>query len=279
MKNSFYKGHGLGNDYIVVDPEELEFKLTTKNIRLICDRHLGIGSDGILALKTSKKADFGLQIFNPDGSEAEKSGNGLRIFARYLFATKKTQASTFSVETKGGIVRIELLKDKDGIPNNVRVGMGKAVFSKDLRAPITIDGIKYYFTKVDVGNPHAVFFKEGKERWSRRELLKIGPLVERDKLFPNRTNVQLAIPTGPSEVTILIWERGAGETKASGSSACAVAAAAVKLGLVKSPVMIKAPGGTLKIDVDSAFSILMEGAVEEVAIGQFSKDLLKELSH
>ena len=278
MKNGFYKGHGLGNDYIVVNPRELEFKLTPKNIRLICDRHLGVGSDGVLALNASKKADFGLRIFNPDGSEAEKSGNGLRIFARYLFATKKTDKSRFSIETKGGIVKVELLKNKAGVPDNIKVEMGKAVFSKDIKVPITIDGIKYYFTQVNVGNPHAVFFKKEKDKWSREELLKIGPQVERHKLFPNRINVQLATPTGADEVTILIWERGAGETKASGSSACAVAAAAVKLGLVKSPVMIKAPGGTLKIDVDSTFSILMEGAVEDVAVGQFSRDLLKELS-
>lgn len=277
MKNSFYKGHGLGNDYIVLDPKELDFKLTRKNIRLICDRHIGVGSDGILVFKNSKMANFGLQIFNPDGSEAEKSGNGLRIFARYIFATKKTDKSKFSVETKGGIVKVELLKNKSGIPNNVKVEMGNARFAKSLKAPITIDGKIYQFTAVNIGNPHAVFFKPAKKLWSREELLKIGPLIEKHKNFPNRTNVQLATPTGSNEVTILIWERGAGETKASGSSACAVAAAAVKLGLVKSPVTIKAPGGHLKIVVDSNYSILMEGPVEEVAVGQFSPAFLREL--
>ena len=114
MKNGFFRGHGLGNDYVVMDPTELTFKLTPGKIRGICDRHWGLGSDGILALVPSKKADFGLRIYNPDGSEAEKSGNGLRIFARYLHATGKTKKRTFTVETKGGLVSIALHLDRHG---------------------------------------------------------------------------------------------------------------------------------------------------------------------
>jgi diaminopimelate epimerase len=277
MKNYYYKGHGLGNDYIVVDSNELDFKLTPNAIKLICDRNLGVGSDGILAYIDSKKADFGLQIFNPDGSEAEKSGNGLRIFARYLFATKKTKDLTFSVETPGGIVNIELIKNSSGIPDIARVEMGKASFSDNKNEYITIDGNAYNYIYVNVGNPHAVFFKKKGELWSRDELLNIGPKVENDKQFPKKTNVQLATPTGDSEVTILIWERGAGETKASGSSACAVASAAVKLGLITSPVKIKAPGGTLDIEVNKSFNITMKGPVEEVATGYFSPDFIEKL--
>lgn len=278
MKNSYYKGHGLGNDYIVVDLEELEFKLTPEAIRRICDRHLGVGSDGILVYKTSKLADFGLQIFNPDGSEAEKSGNGLRIFARFLYATKKTKELKFSVETKGGIVNIELIKNQSGVPDLVKVEMGKATFSENTNESITIDGSEYIYTSVNVGNPHAVFFRDKGKKWSREELLSIGPKVEKHKVFPNKTNVQFAYPSGDSEITILIWERGAGETQASGSSACAVASAAVKLGLIKSPVKIKAPGGILDIAVDKSFNITMKGPVEEVATGYFSPDFVKELS-
>ena len=114
MKNGFFRGHGLGNDYVVMDPTELTFKLTPGKIRGICDRHWGLGSDGILALVPSKKADFGLRIYNPDGSEAEKSGNGLRIFARYLHATGKTKKRAFTVETKGGLVSIALHLDRHG---------------------------------------------------------------------------------------------------------------------------------------------------------------------
>ena len=114
MRNGFFKGHGLGNDYIAVDPTELDFRLTPSVIRAICDRHRGVGSDGILALHPSRKADFGLRIYNPDGSEAEKSGNGLRIFVRYLYSTRRTRKTQFSVDTRGGIVMIHLHLDGRG---------------------------------------------------------------------------------------------------------------------------------------------------------------------
>ena len=128
MRNAFFKGHGLGNDYIAVDPNELEFKLTPRVIRAICDRNWGLGSDGILALAPSRRADFGVRIYNPDGSEAEKSGNGLRIFARYLWATRRTRRRQFSVETRGGLVQIALHLDGGGYPSSATVEMGRATF-------------------------------------------------------------------------------------------------------------------------------------------------------
>ena len=128
MKNGFFKGHGLGNDYIAVDPTELDFKLTPRVIRAVCDRNWGLGSDGILALTPSRRADFGLRIYNPDGSEAEKSGNGLRIFGRYLWATRRTRRQQFTVETKGGLVTIQLHLDERGHPSASTVEMGQATF-------------------------------------------------------------------------------------------------------------------------------------------------------
>jgi diaminopimelate epimerase len=128
MKNGFFRGHGLGNDYVVMDPKELSFSLTPPRIKAICDRNWGLGSDGILALVPSKNADFGLRIFNPDGSEAEKSGNGLRIFARYLHATGKMKKKHFTVETKGGLVTIALHVDRHGDASAVTVEMGRATF-------------------------------------------------------------------------------------------------------------------------------------------------------
>ena len=128
MKNGFFRGHGLGNDYVVMDPKDLSFSFTPSRIKAICDRNWGLGSDGILALVPSKKADFGLRIFNPDGSEAEKSGNGLRIFARYLHATGKTKKKCFTVETKGGLVTITLHVDRHGDASAVTVEMGRATF-------------------------------------------------------------------------------------------------------------------------------------------------------
>jgi len=289
MKNGFFRGHGLGNDYVVMDPKELTFKLTPKTIKAICDRNRGLGSDGILALVPSKKADFGLRIFNPDGSEAEKSGNGLRIFACYLHATGKTKKKCFTVETKGGLVSIDLHVDRHGDAAAATVEMGIATFKPDalpcsldvpelIQQPIEAAGHSLMFTGVSVGNPHCVIFKPAGESWSREELLALGPALEHHKLFPKRTNVQLAVPTGPKEIFILIWERGAGETQASGSSSCAAASAAVRLGLVKSPVTVKMPGGVLNIEVTPAFSLTMKGPVAEVARGTLSPSFVRGLN-
>ena len=288
MKNGFFRGHGLGNDYIVMDPKELTCKLTPKNIERICNRNWGLGSDGILALVPSKKADFGLRIFNPDGSEAEKSGNGLRIFARYLHATGKTKKKHFTVETKGGLVTIALHLDRHGDASAATVEMGQATFKPDalpctltvpelIQQPIDAAGRSLIFTGVSVGNPHCVVFRPAGESWSREELLALGPALENHPLFPKRTNVQLAVPTGPKAIFILIWERGAGETQASGSSSCAAASVAVRLGLVKSPVTVTMPGGTLNIEVAPDFNLTMKGPVAEVARGTLSASFLRSL--
>lgn len=288
MKNGFFRGHGLGNDYLVMDPKELSFTLTPAVIEAICNRHWGLGSDGILTPVSSKTADFGLRIFNPDGSEAEKSGNGLRIFARYLHATGRTKKRRFTVETKGGIVTVDLHLDRRGDASTVTVEMGQAVFAPSalpctlpvaelLQQSIEAAGRSMVFTGVSVGNPHCVVFKQSGESWSREDLLTLGPALEHHSIFPKRTNVQLAVPTGPKELSILIWERGAGETQASGSSSCAAASAAVKLGLVTSPVAVKMPGGTLTIEVASDFSLTMKGPVAEVARGSLSPSFVRGL--
>ena len=288
MKNRFFRGHGLGNDYLVMDPLELTFKLSVGNIRGICDRHWGVGSDGILALVPSKKADFGLRIFNPDGSEAEKSGNGLRIFARYLHATGRTKKKQFTVETKGGLVSISLHVDRHGDAAAATVEMGRASFQPAalpctlslhelIQVPIEAAGQSLQFTGVSVGNPHCVLFKKAGETWRREDLLLLGPALENHSFFPKRTNVQLAVPTGPKEIFILIWERGAGETQASGSSSCAAASAAVRLGLVKGPVTVNMPGGNLNIEVAPDFSLTMKGPVAEVARGSLSPSFVRAL--
>ncbi|MFQ5990968.1 MAG: diaminopimelate epimerase [Nitrospiraceae bacterium] len=288
MKNGFFKGHGLGNDYLVMEPGQLGFRLTSANVRAICDRHRGVGSDGILASVPSKRADFGVRIYNPDGSEAEKSGNGLRIFARYLHAIGKTRRKTFTVETKGGVVAVVLHIDRAGDASTVTVEMGQATFRPQslpchlkvrelIDQPITVGRTRLRFTGVSVGNPHCVIFRPKGRRWTREELLSLGPELECHPLFPKRTNVQLAMPTGPRELFILIWERGAGETSASGSSACAAASAAIRLGLVRSPVKVRAPGGVMSIEVAKDLSLTMKGPVAEVARGTLSRAFLRTL--
>jgi diaminopimelate epimerase len=288
MKNKFFKGHGLGNDYIALDPAKLSFKLTPRTIRALCDRNWGIGSDGILALVPSKKANFGLRIYNPDGSEAEKSGNGLRIFGCYLYHTKHTRKKHFTVETKGGLVEIHLELNGHGWVGGATVDMGRAVFQpialpctlrvpELIQQPVKAAEQSLRFTGVSVGNPHCVVFKKKEEHWTREELLEIGPELENHTIFPKRTNVQLAVPIGPKAISILIWERGAGETQASGSSACAAACAGVRLGFVKSPVTVKAPGGSLEITVDPQYNVTMKGPVTEVARGEISPAFLSNL--
>ena len=297
MKNRFFKGHGLGNEYIVLDPAELTFKLTPERITWICDRRKGIGSDGVLTLQDSDSADFGLRIWNPDGSEAETSGNGLRIFACYLRATGRTQKQSFSVETPGGKVRVETQIDPCGVVSAATVQMGRATLSPAalpctldieelVEQPLKVTGETLTFTGVSVGNPHCVVFHPRSQRWQpepddllwrRVDLLRIGPALETHPIFPNRTNVQLAETTGLDSIRILIWERGAGETQSSGSSACAAASAAVRQGMVTPPVTVESPGGAMLVDIDEEFNLKLTGPVAEVARGTLSSTLLRQI--
>lgn len=320
--NCYFKGHGLGNEYIVLDPDELTFALTPAHIARICDRRNGIGSDGVLTLDESDTADFGLRIWNPDGSEAETSGNGLRVFACYLHATGRTREYSFTVETPGGTVQLETRHDRPGAEGKTgavsaegetgpvtgaTVHMGKATFRSEslpctlevnelIEQPINVAGESLTFTGVSVGNPHCVVFHPRGQRWyrddplkprdyldrrrthlswRRDDLLRLGPALENHPIFPQRTNVQLAERTGPDSIHILIWERGAGETPSSGSSACAAASTAVRLGLVTSPVTVETPGGELTVDLDREFKVALTGPVAEMAQGTLSEALLR----
>jgi diaminopimelate epimerase len=287
LRNRFWKGHALGNDYLAFDPHELSFRLTPRRVRALCDRHRGVGGDGLLELMPSRRADFGLRIWNPDGSQAEKSGNGLRIFARFLHATGRTRRTRLTVETAGGVVEIKLFPGRDGSPGRARVEMGRASFDpRDLpcrlrgelvQRPIRAAGRTLRFTGVSIGNPHCVVFAPRGRRWSRADLLELGPRLERHPSFPKRCNVQLATQAGPHALEILIWERGAGETSASGSSACAAACAAIRLGLVSSPVAVRAPGGVLRVGVSDRFEVALEGAVDEVASGALAPAFVRSL--
>lgn len=280
-KNFFVKSHGLGNDYVVVDPDMLTFELTESLIKKICDVHYGIGSDGLLVKVKSDVADFGLRIFNPDGSEAEKSGNGLRIFCKFLFDYGYTNHRDFTVETKGGIVRARIEKEEKGRAKIITVDMGRATF-KPADIPVRVDADecvdvelnigdkKFKVSCVSVGNPHCVVFVDNLDE---DEVRRYGPLIERHPMFPNRTNVQFVRPNSREEVDVLIWERGAGYTLASGSSSCAVASVLVKKGLTDRKVRVNMPGGQLTIEVDDDFNIRMTGPVQEICKGVLSDEL------
>jgi diaminopimelate epimerase len=282
----FTKGHGLGNDYIVIDEKDLRAPLSARAIERICDRNWGVGSDGILLLVPTPRADFGLRIFNPDGSEAEKSGNGLRIFAKYLWDHGRTKKATFTVDTKGGVVECQC-RVTDGRMGFVTVEMGRATFRAPdipmngpdrevVGVPLQLgDGTTLAVTAVSVGNPHCVSFVE---RLDAGECRRLGPLIERHPAFPNRTNVQFARVATRGAIEILIWERGAGFTLASGSSSCGAASAAVRNGLCDhGPVKVGMPGGELTIEVRPDWSLRLDGPVEEVYRGTLSAEFAASL--
>ena len=279
----FFKGHGLGNDYLVMEEKHLDRPLSIDAIVKICDRNWGVGSDGILLLVPSAKADFGLRIFNPDGSEAEKSGNGLRIFAKYLWDTGHAKKETFTVDTKGGVVEC-LCHVRDGKMGFVTVEMGKATFRQPeipmqgtgdaVAVPLTLDdGTKLTVTAVSVGNPHCIVFTDTLDE---ALVKRLGPKIENHPAFPNRTNVQFAKRLADDAIEIMIWERGAGWTLASGSSSCGAASAAVRNGHCKhGRVGVRMPGGELAIEVRPDWSLRLEGAVELVCQGTLTKEFFE----
>ena len=284
----FFKGHGLGNDYVALEMEGLGFELTPLAVRLICDRHTGVGSDGILARVESDAADFGLRIFNPDGSEAEKSGNGLRIFAAYLLEGGRVELRVpFTVQTPGGTVRMEILEQTaDGVLV-VEAEMGTATFrSADVglggpdretdNEPLELEsGDVVHVNTVSIGNPHCVIFQD---ELDVETLRRRAPQISTHPQFARGVNVQFAVPVEPDGIEAWVWERGAGETRASGSSACAVAAAAVRRGMVSErQVTVRMPGGTLHVHVRDDWSLVLRGPVESVYRGAFTDGMRRRL--
>ncbi len=276
----FRKYHGLGNDYIVLDARAIPLP-SPEQMRRICDRHRGPGADGILwGPFEAAGADFALRIFNPDGSEAEKSGNGLRIFSRYLWDESLVCEAPFAILTPGGRVTSQILEGGRA----VRVEMGRVSFRSEevpvagpprevLREALQVAGETLTFCAATIGNPHCVVLRDG---LSREEAERLGRLIERHPLFPNRTNVQFMQVLTPAAIRIEIWERGAGYTLASGSSSCAAAAVAHRLGLCGHEVRVHMPGGTLDVEVGEAFDITMAGPVARVCDGEVHGEVFEE---
>jgi diaminopimelate epimerase len=280
----YLKYHALGNDYIVLRPGSFRVELSKEIVRLICHRNYGIGSDGILyGPINSSSCDFGLRIFNPDGSEAEKSGNGLRIFARSLYDEGLVKEQPFSVETVGGVVSCKVEKG-GGI---VTVQMGEVKFESQiipvagpprevLNEDICIGGKVFKFCAATIGNPHCVIFSDEP---SSHEAQHYGPLLENAPQFPNRTNVQFMKVIDRGNIRIEIWERGAGYTLASGSSSTAAAAVAYKLGLCGSAITVHMPGGDIGISFSDGFFATMTGAVTKVCEGEMMDEMFGKILH
>jgi diaminopimelate epimerase len=277
----FFKYHGLGNDYLVITPTDVEGELTESQIRLICHRNYGVGSDGILfGPLESSECDFGLRIFNPDGSEAEKSGNGLRIFSRYLWDQGLVKSELFSIATAGGNVKSQVYAGG----KSVTVDMGNVSFDST-KIPVTGDprevlnetlsfgNVDMTFCAATIGNPHCVVLCD---KISEEDARKWGPHIETDPRFPNRTNVQFMKVLDRSDIQIEIWERGAGYTLASGSSSSAAAAVAHKLDLCDSEITVHMPGGQLQISIKENFFITMTGAVTKVSEGIICEEMFEQ---
>ena len=248
------RGHGLGNDYLILlDGPTIDERLA----EAICNRHTGVGSDGILEPILPVGAEYGVRIWNPDGSIAEKSGNGLRIYARWLHQLRDA-GERFSIWTGHDVVKCVCSADA------IRIDMGKV-----RAAPETIDlaGTSFDVVVVDVGNPHCVHFLPDTQNLDGVPWRGWGRGLEVHPRFENRTNVQFARILGPHDVEARIWERGAGETQASGSSACAVVTAAVTTGrLASGPATVHMPGGTLQVEVVDG-RVHLEGPAE--LVGEF----------
>jgi diaminopimelate epimerase len=257
----FAKWHGLGNDYLLVEREEVGAPLDPELVRRLCDYHFGIGSDGVLEILAAEGLRAEIVIWNPDGSTAELSGNGTRIAARWL--ARRTGAAEVVVAVGPREVRAHM---RGGL--EVEMEMGKV----DV-APIEaleVNGTRLEFTPVSVGNPHAVIARDP----AREELLRLGPLVENHPRFPERTNVQLVRVDSRAEATAGVWERGAGETLSSGTSACAVAGASVANGWCESPVTVHLAGGDLLVELDSDFHARLTGSAQEICTGEVSPEWL-----
>lgn len=264
------KYQGLGNDYLVLDPNKNKVQLKGKKIELLCKRGFGIGADGVLFGPILKSGKLEVRIFNPDGGEVAISGNGVRIFAKYLMDQQYVTKNKFTITTLRGDVEVEALNQRG---TEFKVNMGKASFlSEDIpvkgepreviNEPFIFNGETYNATCLTVGNPHCIIMME---QVTKEMVKKIGPYVESDEHFPQRMNLQICKVIDPANLQIEIFERGAGYTQASGTGSIAAAVAAHKMGLVGKCVNVNQPGGVIEVEIHEDGSIYMMGAVGFIA--------------
>ncbi|KAF0230655.1 MAG: hypothetical protein FD175_1415 [Beijerinckiaceae bacterium] len=274
----FRKMHGLGNDFVVIDARRHPLALPTAVLARIADRRLGIGCDQLIVLEPSVKADATMRIYNPDGGEVGACGNATRCIGQWLAYEKGTLDAV--IETRAGLLHARL---SDGL---VAVDMGlpsldwheiplAGAGADTMRVPLDVSAIDpalpAWFSAVSMGNPHAIFFVEDADRF---DLTRIGPLLERHPIFPEKANISLVSPLGPNAFRVHVWERAAGITLACGTAACAVAVAAARLGLANGDIRITLPGGTLTIGRDTNGHVIMTGPVATSFSGVIDPSLL-----
>lgn len=281
----FVKMHGAGNDFVIIDGEKeavVEEHLPSL-ARSMCDRQLGIGGDGIILVLPSRLANFKMRMFNPDGSEAEMCGNGIRCFAKYIYDRKMHRDVVMTVETLGGIKTLKL-NAVGGRVRTVRVDMGEPKLMRSeipmrgsetrvIAEPLKVAGKKYEITCVSMGNPHCVTFVD---RVDEYPVAKIGPEFENHPSFPARTNVEFVEVMNQQEIKMRVWERGAGETLACGTGACASAVASMLNNKVSRKVTVHLRGGDLFIEWLGDNKVFMTGPAEEVFEGKVGAGQLKQ---
>ncbi len=286
LAGGFFKGHGHGNDYLVFEEGD-GWLVTPETVQVVCDRTRGVGGDGIVAL-LAEGPPFRLRMYNPDGSEFERSGNGLRVLGSYLFGEGRVRlAEPFPVEVGGEGVEMEILGVDPGGGLNIAVEMGVVRFG-----PEAVGADPTCFVRgsvlpgpaseeldlhlVSVGNPHCVVLQRS---LGEEALLRLGPFLTSNPAFPRGINVQLAQPTGDRAVRILIWERGVGRTASSGTSACAVASACVRAGvLLPGRIQVGMEGGEFTVTVSPGFHVRLEGPIQPVAVGRLTGEMLDHLN-
>ena len=281
MKIKFTKMEGLGNDFVVVDTrtEKLSGVNLAEFAEAVCDRHFGVGADGLILIDTSTHSDYRMRVFNPDGSEPEMCGNGIRCFARYLYEHEPRKKELFSVETKGGVMLPALVLKNDQIVA-VEVDMGEPALSqskipttlgekeKVVDVPLQAGGEKFSATCVSMGNPHCIIFVENLAG-VRADVL--GPAIETLSAFPQRTNVEFTQVISDRELRLRVWERGAGETLACGTGACAALVAGVLTGRTQRQAVVHLPGGPLQIEwLESNNHVMMTGPARTVFEGTYT---------
>ena len=274
----FWKMHGLGNDYIVIDnrEEKISGKQAAELAKRLCERRLSVGADGLLLASNSKVGEVKMRIYNADGSEAEMCGNGIRCFAKYCYENGVVKKTEFSIETLSGIKNV-LLTLQHGEVSAVKVDMGSPNWERSslpmvgqgtcINENLDVDGEVYKVTCLSMGNPHCVIFVDKVDDFPVEQ---IGRKIEKHKAFPKRTNVGFVQVLNPHELKLRVWERGCGETLACGTGSCAAVAAANKLGKVDSKVTVHVLGGDLQVEV--AKSLFLSGAAEKVFEGKLFKE-------
>ena len=272
----FTKMQGLGNDYVYVDCTRQELPDPEKTARIVSDRHFGIGSDGLILICPSDKADFEMRMYNADGSRGEMCGNGIRCVAKYVYDYGLTDQTSISVETLGGIKYLDLTVEH-GKVSLVKVDMGTPILeppripvaasgTRVVDEPLEVEGKVYHMTCVSMGNPHAVIFMDDV---AGLDLEKIGPSFENHERFPNRVNTEFVKVLDQNTVEMRVWERGSGETLACGTGACAVAVASILNGYTEDQVTVRLLGGDLEIFWDrAADKVYMTGPAKVVFDGE-----------